>query len=528
MWIEIVTDQRGARRWHLRLRERLLGLEGVRRVAFRQADCAASWPASISHLLTLERILSRQHGRVNLLEVALRAELPEELALAPEVPELVIDLSGAAPATPEKVRQRTLRPVYEGEHGELAAVAALLAGSAPVIGLENEDGVLVAAGLPSLEAAIGLTGGLEATVSRVAALIEGAVVSPRQKLNPKLAPSPQQPLRSPAAFFMRNLAHNALRAIYHLCCHSPHWRVGWRFNDGPGVMETGALGGGRWEILPDQSSGFSADPFPIGWRGRNCIFYEWFDYTANKGVIYGQSFDTHGPVGKPFLALEEPWHLSYPFLIEEGGELYMMPEASISGAVTLYRCVEFPRKWERVSQLLTGIEAADATIFRHDGRFWMTSVIRDGVGGYSDTLAIHHAQNLFGPWEPHALRPVMIDARYARPAGAVVERAGALWRPVQQCSAGYGKGLALARIDTLDPENFSQSIMRMISPGRYWPGNRLHTLNRSGRLECIDGAILTPKPLLLRKLMHDVVDRARRGGAVDPEANDWNPSTQVV
>jgi len=61
--------------------------------------------------------------------------------------------------------------------GELAAVAALLAGSAPVIGLENEDGVLVAAGLPSLEAAIGLTGGLEATVSRVAALIEGAVVS---------------------------------------------------------------------------------------------------------------------------------------------------------------------------------------------------------------------------------------------------------------------------------------------------------------------------------------------------------------
>jgi len=88
-----------------------------------------------------------------------------------------------------------------------------------------------------------------------------------------------------------------------------------------------------------------------------------------------------------------------------------------------------PRKWERVSQLLTGIEAADATIFRHDGRFWMTSVIRDGAAAIL-TRWRSTMRKICSDHGPHALRPVMIDARYARPAGAVVERAGALWRPV--------------------------------------------------------------------------------------------------
>ena len=88
-------------------------------------------------------------------------------------------------------------------------------------------------------------------------------------------------------------------------------------------------------------------------------------------------------------------------------------------------------------------------MFQHAGRFWMTSVVRDGVGGYSDTLAIHHAAALTGPWREHAQRPVLIDAASARPAGAVVSKDGALWRPVQDCSTGYGKRLGIARINTL-------------------------------------------------------------------------------
>jgi hypothetical protein len=172
----------------------------------------------------------------------------------------------------------------------------------------------------------------------------------------------------------------------------------------------------------------------------------------------------------------------------------------------LYRCIEFPGKWEPVAKLLDGVEAADATIFRHGGRYWMTSVVRDGCGGYSDTLALHHAENIFGRWEPHPMSPVIVDSRFARPAGSVVFHNGALLRPVQDCSEGYGRRLVIMRIDQLDGRDFRQTPVATIEPGGAWPGRRLHTINRSGRLECIDGAILAPKQKPLRRMIAEAAD----------------------
>lgn len=495
--IEITIDRQAARRWHERLRARLSRLLPGSVIRFRLADGAGDFPPAVVHLLALERLLLRRSPE----SLCDKVRLGEAEADGDFQPAVILDCTGLEqpPSRPDGVM--VFRPLYNGEAGEAAAAAALLAGSSPAIALENvTDGTLAATGLPSLEAADGLTGGLEAVASRVITLIEKALLSPASHFARPLAESSLSAPRGAAAYFLRGLAHNCARRIYHLCCYSPHWRVGWRFNDGPGVLETGALSGPAWRALPDLGAACAADPFPIEWQGKTCIFFEQLDHRVGKGTIFAQEFGGAGPEGAPFLVLEEPWHLSYPFLIAHKDALYMIPEASASGAVSIYRCAEFPRKWECVAQLLTGIEASDATVFQHAGRFWMTSVVRDGVGGYSDTLAIHHASDLFGPWEQHAQRPALIDARLARPAGNVVARAGALWRPVQDCSAGYGKKLAIARIDALDPQNFSQSVTAAISPGPLWPGNRLHTLNRWGRLECIDGAVLTPKNRALRRL----------------------------
>jgi hypothetical protein len=115
------------------------------------------------------------------------------------------------------------------------------------------------------------------------------------------------------------------------------------------------------------------------------------------------------------------------------------------------------------------------------------------VGGYSDTLAIFHARDLFGPWRPHAGNPVLVDRASARPAGHFVNRNGQLWRPVQDCTQGYGNALALAEIIELTPESFRQRVHTRLRPGAFWPGRKLHTLNRAGRLEVIDGSRIQPK-----------------------------------
>lgn len=491
------------------LRARLARVSPNAEVRFRLIDGEAGepWPSSVALLLNLERLLLRRSR-----PTALDLDEPAESCVAREKSafDFVIDLTGAATAVAGD-GARVLVPLYDGERGEIAAVSALLAGAAPSIALEDAaDGSIVAAGLPSLEAADGLTGGLEAVFSRLVTLAEQVLRSPRRQCE-----RPRSVLRRPegaAAYLMRSLAQNCARKIYHLCCYSPHWRVGWRFVDGPGVLETGYLAGPRWRVLQDRELAFAADPFPVEWNGRTFVFYERLDYGADKGAIFAREFDKDGPVGEPVPVLDEPWHLSYPHVFEDEGALYMVPEASLSGAVFLYRCVEFPSRWERVAKLVDGVEAADATVFRHAGRFWMTSAVRDGWGGYSDTLAIHHAPALLGPWEEHAQRPVLVDSRFVRPAGGVVERGGSLLRPAQDCSTGYGKKLVIMRVDALDPETFRQTPIHSISPGPVWPGKRLHTLNRCGRLECIDGVVFSPKNQTLRRLTHAVIDKRGLGG----------------
>jgi hypothetical protein len=496
MRIVIEVDAARARRFHRLVRERLARRFPRAVVGLRVVRGAASLPGAVATLLAFERLIYRR-SRETLCDPwdASEARLPIF-----DAPDIVVDLTGRDRS--ETSAPVTLRPLFDGDASEAAMVGALLAGRAPETAIENvATGAVVCAAFPSLEAADGLTGGMEAVYSRVLLLLEQAIAAPEKSL-PR---STRQAQGASSAVMGRRVAKglviNAVRRLYHLCCYAPHWRVGWRIHNGPGVMELGHLGGPKWRVLADPGHRFFADPFPVTRNGRTFLFFEDLDHHVGKGIISAIEFGPEGPLGEVFPVIEEPWHLSYPFLIEAEGQLWMVPESSKSGQVTLYRCVDFPGKWERFAALVEGVEAADATIFQHDGLFYMMSAVREDLGGYSDTLAIHHAPRLFGPWTEHAGGPTLIDASAARPAGAIVRKDGALWRPVQDCAEGYGRALRLARIDRLDPERFEQTFTARIGSGPLWPGGRLHTLNRVGALEVIDGVAINPKFAPLRALM---------------------------
>jgi hypothetical protein len=496
MLIEIEVDRAGGRRFHLWLRDALGRRVPEAKVWIRAVEGAGAPAASVATLLYLERMVLRRS------QETLCDPVPAAAFDAPAMgsPDIVLDLSGRPPAnSPTEVR---LRPLFDGDPSEETLIAALLNGAAPEIVIENgSSGQILCAGVPSLEAADGLTGGMEAVFSRAMLLIVKAILAPETALF--RSPREVRPARSLAAARagVRSVLRLAARAIYHLCCHAPHWRIGWRLHDGPGVIDTGRLDGPKWQVLADPGRRFFADPFPIAFDGRRYLFFEDLDHRIGKGVISAIEFGPDGPIGEATPVLEEPWHLSYPSLIEADGQLWMVPEGSKSGRILLYRCVRFPTRWERFATLVDDIEAADPTLISHAGLFYMMSAVRENVGGYSDTLAIHYAASLLGPWSPHALRPVLIDGRAARPGGAMVRKGGALWRPVQDCAQIYGRALRLARLDRLDPENFEQTFTATIESSSLWPGGRLHTLNRCGALECIDGVSIAPKVDALRFLV---------------------------
>jgi hypothetical protein len=92
-----------------------------------------------------------------------------------------------------------------------------------------------------------------------------------------------------------------------------------------------------------------------------------------------------------------------------------------------------------------------------------------------------------GPWTPHANNPILIDRRMARPGGAFVQVGGKLLLPVQDGTRGYGGGLGLSELLELDLEKVELSAPRAIREEGDWSYPQIHTLNRAGRLEVIDG-----------------------------------------
>lgn len=102
---------------------------------------------------------------------------------------------------------------------------------------------------------------------------------------------------------------------------------------------------------------------------------------------------------------------------------------------------------------------------------------------------------------------MLVDAAGARPAGRVVVDGGRLLRPAQDCRAGYGRAVNIFEVQRLDDEGFEQRQVDRLEPGPGWPGRRLHTWNRAGDLECIDGSRLVPRSGAAYRLLSRWLER---------------------
>jgi hypothetical protein len=487
--VELRFDDQRPRAWMDRIRTLVDGEHVI--VGVNWVTTGASRPKGLEALFDLERMVLRKGRRCGADAID-----KDSLGAPPrnqQNPDIIIDFTGIERDQACSAK-RYLRPLYNGAAGEDAALAAILSGDLPRIDIRDEvNGEIVDAGQPSAETADGLSGALDTVMARTTTLLRAVLSGKPRGFHHRINRSDPRHSRSPASYVLLALAAAIAKLIYHLCCYAPHWHVGWRYTDDGGVWTAKNLSGSPWAIIADPGHRFYADPFPVTWQGRTVVFFEDLDHRLGKGIISAIAFDGSGPKGPATPVLEEPWHLSYPFLIEHDGELWMIPESSEHRDVALYRCIAFPNRWERHTTLLSGLELGDATIVRHNDRLYLFGATRDGAGGYSDTLSIFHAGHLFGPWLPHDGNPIMVDRSSARPAGNFITIDGQLWRPVQDCSDGYGAALGLAEITELSPASFRQTVRHTLRPGSRWPGRKLHTLNRCGRLEVIDGSRIQPK-----------------------------------
>lgn len=267
----------------------------------------------------------------------------------------------------------------------------------------------------------------------------------------------------------------------------PQWNIGVVNLDVGALLAPRALAGAEVDWFPvDDRRGFLADPFGVVGDSGVHVLCEQFDYRESKGRLCALDY-SKGTFSAPVDAgLSLSGHVSYPFLVADESVVYCVPETADANEVALFRATPPPWRWSKVATLLAGFPGVDPTVFRHDGRWWLTCTRK---GPLEDVeLWAWHARELQGVWTAHESNPIKTDVRGARPGGTPFVRDGMLYRPAQDCSRTYGGRISLQRVTRLTPADFEEetaAILEWPAASRFPVGP--HTLAAVGDVVLIDG-----------------------------------------
>lgn len=288
----------------------------------------------------------------------------------------------------------------------------------------------------------------------------------------------------------RHLTGQVLSNRWRAAAMRAQWRIGYYYAD---EEEDATSPAHAMHMLVPPRDHDWADPFIVRHEGRCFIFFEDLPHRVGRAHISAVEVFAEGEVGKPQVVLQRPYHLSYPFVFEWDGAMYMIPETAGNGTVELYRCEQFPHRWSLCKVLLDGVRAFDSTLVCEGGLWWLFVNVAAPGAAPSEDLSLYWSHSPLGPWAAHAANPVVSDVRRARGAGPLFRRNGSLFRPSQDCGADYGSAVWINRIDLLDRNSYRETPVGRIDPDRKAGMRCLHTFGAEGRLRVVDFLVRQPR-----------------------------------
>lgn len=123
-----------------------------------------------------------------------------------------------------------------------------------------------------------------------------------------------------------------------------------------------ALGGEAYTPLTARAGFWYADPLLYRRGGTRWLFAEAMDMAAGKGRIEFCTLSDDGTPDEWQVALDEEFHLSFPYVFDWNGETWMIPESGGDHSLRLYRARNFPIGWELVQRFPMQGEPCDTIL----------------------------------------------------------------------------------------------------------------------------------------------------------------------
>ena len=234
-------------------------------------------------------------------------------------------------------------------------------------------------------------------------------------------------------------------------------------------------------ILPTKRYSY-ADPFVFEYKGKTAIFVELMDYRYGWGTI-GAFEIIDNKVSKVKEIIREKNHMSFPNVFIHENELYMIPETYSANNIHLYRCIDFPYKWEKDAIILENVQMVDHALYEKDGITYVVSY----------DLNMNHNRCFMLDWDKMKLVEFYPDGEFCkeRPGGTFFENKGKLMRAIQECSRVYGEYIKLYVVENIDKSQFNEKLKKIIKVEniRFDQKNnfeRTHQLSKSNNYILID------------------------------------------
>lgn len=237
-----------------------------------------------------------------------------------------------------------------------------------------------------------------------------------------------------------------------------------------------------FRVIPNNWRYWYADPHLFRDGRDTWVFAEAYDRVLRRGVVSCCRITENGAT--PWrVVLKLPYHLSYPHILKQDGQIYMIPESYVADEIAVFRAKQFPEQWEKVGVLKKGGEPVDSTVFHFGNKRWMLT-----MECVDDRLMLYPLGDDGITGEGHCVRKKDTNIR---PAGHLFRVGDKLLRPAQDCTESYGCALNLYEVTDVTGDRLEEHLLCKIHPeeirsdlGRKAEG--IHTYNMTEEYEVLD------------------------------------------
>ncbi|MCR5092601.1 MAG: hypothetical protein K6B72_01305 [Lachnospiraceae bacterium] len=245
-----------------------------------------------------------------------------------------------------------------------------------------------------------------------------------------------------------------------------------------------------------------ADPVPYREGDQDYVFCEVMDRSREIGWIGVSEMDRDGRMSRPEPVIREPFHMSFPELLTDGRDLYMIPETSAAGEIRVYKKGATIRDWSLYATF-PGYRVVDLSVAKTE----------TAASGHTVCTLLGSSET-----EPHSLltklRLFELDLQektlaelteetaeteptyWNRNGGSVIRSENALIRVAQEAEEGfYGRNICLFQIDRIGRgQHYQETLQKKITindlsaqyPSGNWRGIGIHTWQEKQDLCVID------------------------------------------